>query len=69
MNDLERLIAEGMRVEDARVKLGLAGLKQLDDLNGMRQASRLYRPPIERNPRNPWKRNHKPILGTIKGAR
>ena len=68
MNDLERLIAEGTPEATAREKLGWADLKQLDDLNGMRQASRLYRP-TERNPRNPWKRNHKPVLGTIQGAK
>ena len=58
MNELERLIAEG--TPEAREKLGLADLKQLDDLNGMRQASQLYRP-TERNPRNPWKRNHNSV--------
>ena len=66
MNDLERLIAEGMSVEDAREKLGWADLKQLEDRDGMSQASRLYRP-TERDPRNPWQRNHKPVLGTIRG--
>ena len=57
MNELERLIAEGIPETTAREKLGLADQRQLDDLNSMRQASRLYRP-TERNPRNPWKRNH-----------
>ena len=67
MNELEWLIAEGTPEDTAREKLGLADLKQLDDRDSMSQASRLYRPPIGRNPRNPWKRNRKPVLGTIKG--
>ena len=55
----------------------LRDMKQLEDLQAMREASRLYRPgslnvtdwlPLtERNPRNPWVRNCKAILGTITG--
>ena len=50
--------------------------KQLDDLQAMREASRIpwvsrlnvveYRP-AERNPRNLWKRNCRAILGVITG--
>ena len=65
MNALERLLAEGMTTEQAWEKLGLRDLKQLDDLNAMRQASRLYR--TERNPKNLWKRDREPILGEIRG--
>jgi len=60
MNELERLIAEGTPEDTARENLRLADQKQIEDLNGMRQASRLYRP-TERNPRNPWKRNHNSV--------
>ena len=38
--------------------------RQREDLQSMREASRLYR---ERNIRNPWKRDSKPILGQIVG--
>ena len=65
MSDLQRLLDEGMTVEQAQEKLGLRDRKQLGDLNAMRQASRLYR--TERNPKNLWKRNHEPILGEIRG--
>jgi len=40
--------------------------RQREDLQAMREASRLYRP-TERNIRNPWKRDSKPILGKIVG--
>jgi len=40
--------------------------KQFEDKKGMEEASRLYRP-TERNIHNPWKRDSKPILGTIVG--
>ena len=65
MSDLQRLLDEGMTAEQAQAKLGLRDLKQLDDLNAMRESSRLYR--TERNPRNLWKRDHEPILGEIRG--
>ena len=64
MNELERLLAEGMDEDTAQAKLGLRDLKQLDDLISMRQASR-----YERNPKNLWKRDCAPILGTIRGEK
>ena len=39
--------------------------KLISDLWDLRVSSKVYRG--ERNPRNPWHRNHKPILGTITG--